>query len=317
MTKPCTAICLIVLCLGAFSCKHEVPLPESSAADRQKAWSIDTIIDRGEILDLGVSNSVVCMKNSKPEIGVYDRASEQWMFFNEFNSPLEDVVQIRSVSPSLLLLSDTDVGLVSINHSGIVVHDSSTEYMGFNYDGDTSWATIFGVFVRHQSRTYKLANGFRFGFNHLTDLAAIGTTCWVGTQSGGVYEIDMPSKGIKLIASENLPSAIIKQMIVDDENRLWVVTRRGVSTYYRNSWKSFNKTNGLIINHIALVDNHVHVASESGMYLFDRNSGKYTENSGINELLPNKHCNVVESDSSGALWVGTENGLFRFAPAVR
>jgi hypothetical protein len=293
------------------SCKHEIPEPEN---DTIKKWRIDTIIDRGDILDLGVSKSVICFENAKPEVGVVDLNTGVIKFFNRFNSPLVDLAQIKAVDDSLVLLCSEANGLFSLNHSGLTVYDSSERFMGFDYSGDSCWATKFGVFVQSNGAVYKLANSFGFGFNRMADMAAIGTTCWVGTVRGGVYEIEMPTRHLALWERGKLGSDSVMQTFVDDDQRLWVVNRRGITTYFQKKWKVSNTKNGLKLNHVIIVDNVVYVATDWGVYQFDPENETYLPVKEINDLLPKGRVNVIEADGQKRLWLGTHNGLFQLSP---
>lgn len=104
-------------------------------------------------------------------------------------------------------------------------------------------------------------------------------TVWVGTESGELLKYDVVSQAFTSFSPENgLPGEMIRALIIDDENRLWMSTNQGIA------W--LDKENNLIRP-------------------FSDQPGPYSK-----EAYPAS----VAKGRNGNLLFGTSNGVFVFDP---
>lgn len=109
-----------------------------------------------------------------------------------------------------------------------------------------------------------------------------GDNIWIGASHLGVYKVNRRSYKIQKHYSANsgavrLPANDIKYIYVDSHDRLWVAI-----SYY-------------------------------GLYCIDQRRNairKYDNNQGLTD----NNVVTIEEDNEGQLWIGTDNGLFRFDP---
>ncbi|MBP8936229.1 MAG: response regulator [Prevotella sp.] len=109
-----------------------------------------------------------------------------------------------------------------------------------------------------------------------------GDNIWIGASHLGVYKVNRRSYKIQKHYSANsgavrLPANDIKYIYVDSHDRLWVAI-----SYY-------------------------------GLYCIDQRRNairKYDNNQGLTD----NNVVTIEEDNDGQLWIGTDNGLFRFDP---
>ena len=68
--------------------------------------------------------------------------------------------------------------------------------------------------------------------NHVTAIERIGTSWWIGT-TGGLVKYDTVDRSITVFncANSNLPADHINDLTVDEQGRLWIATKNGLSWY--------------------------------------------------------------------------------------
>ena len=259
---------LILITTLLAACKHEVPEPRTFG-------HIETIINRGNILDLGISQSQVCFLNSKPEIGVLNRQTGEFHFFNAFNANLSDVSDIQGVGDTLVLGADFNNGMFAFGADQLVSKNATLDNDGFDFSYNPCFANSFGVFVDVKGQQKKLPNSFRFGMTLLSSLAASDDTCWVGTRGYGLFHIDLKVKQPKQLAPRYLGNHKVKQVFFDVYKNLWVVTEAGISVRRNGVWKVHRSPTWLKINHLALHGADVYLATNLGLYRLDQSSSEF------------------------------------------
>ena len=136
---------------------------------------------------------------------------------------------------------------------------------------------------------------------------------WVATRKGLFLFKDGKVQQI-LRKKDGLPTDDLKAMVMDDEGRLWLGGRAG-----RIGWVQDGKPNILdsldaaVSNLFIDAQGKLFVATQKG--LFSLAKGKEIFRPVQAEHLQNYSSSVVFEDSTGTLWVGTEEaGLFRIRP---
>lgn len=295
---------LVLLLVLSVSCKHEIPA-------RPSLWEVETVINRGNILDLGVSNSQVCILNSKPEVGVLDRKSNTWQFYNRVNSLISNVSEIQNVGDTTVLLSDDVHGLFSLHDTGMVRIDTTINTIGFDYSGDVCRANARGLYITGNGITRKVQNQFQFGMTRLSSMAAKDDTIWVGTQAYGLFYADVVNKKIKQASYLVVANYKVKQITYDDSEVLWIVTEGGVSQHKNGNWKVYHSPKWLKLNHMTHLGGEIYLATDIGVYKLNVATGEYIEEEELNEKLPYQMVNVIEADSDDNMWLGTGIGLIK------
>jgi PAS domain S-box-containing protein len=123
-----------------------------------------------------------------------------------------------------------------------------------------------------------------------------------------------------------LPDVAVLPLLLDEHGMLWIGTvssglvrfdthNRKFSTYLmdpnRPGSQAANWTEDLYFDGAS-----IWVASPTGLFRFDPETGKFTHHYTEKDGLPNNTVLGVLKDAQGNLWVGTANGLSRFDPST-
>lgn len=148
---------------------------------------------------------------------------------------------------------------------------------------------------------------------------------WIGTDSSGLFNIDINSKKITNYTynpddKNSIPDNHIGEIMKDSKGYLWVGTANGLAVYnedknnfsvYKN--KIYDK-NSLVYNDVkSLLEDRegvIWVGTYSGVSIFDTNNSIKHYNAGLDEdyLLNDNMIHGVYEDDDGYLWVGTKSG---------
>lgn len=147
---------------------------------------------------------------------------------------------------------------------------------------------------------------------------------WFGTNNGGIAVFDMAqSKFVELLNKESgLPSNDIWDIVVDDDNNIWVATQDAGLLFRAAGTKNFIAFNPsskitLPTNEIRsiMVDRQKRVwlgSLNSGLFLFNRESGVeqnfQTDNENPFSICSNE-INDIFQDSAGDIYFATRSGL--------
>ncbi len=130
----------------------------------------------------------------------------------------------------------------------------------------------------------------------------------------------------------NLPNRNYFCIAEDASNTVWLGTYNGIFRYNRasNSFRYFDLSRYANCSIIACIlgssDNKLWLGSEGGgVFCLERNQSadswhviqKYCFQDGSPESLPDDRVYAIQQDKTGALWVGTENGLCRIDPKLK
>lgn len=117
-------------------------------------------------------------------------------------------------------------------------------------------------------------------------------TKWIATRLSGVvaFNENLNNKSIVINASEgNLPDRYVKSLAIDNNNRLWIGTVRGLRVL--PSVESFTTENELTTNAIIITDDDL-----------------------AQELMYEQTVTDIEVDGSNNKWLGTTSGAFLVSP---
>lgn len=153
---------------------------------------------------------------------------------------------------------------------------------------------------------------------------------WLGTLGGGINNVDLRKKKffhykISLDEKTKVPGNFIRALYQDDTGLLWLGTLDdGLYTLDRttNQFSEFN-----IRNNTPLKDNNIFsiiksteqeflIATNSGMYLYNQETGKLTVHR-MDKLNRDslKHNSVFSiAEGNGCFWIGTWEGLHKYIP---
>ena len=161
--------------------------------------------------------------------------------------------------------------------------------------------------------------------NRIKDITGIGNEVWIATDNG----LNLYDKNTGAFKSYNNENSIlnneIRALFIGKDGLLWIGTKGGLYTFDRkDKFRSYNQMleeSGIYEKNISSIyeDNDgeiwLSVGNEGGIVRYNRKTGdikQYVSNGkDINSLSFNT-VRSISQDSSGAIWIGTQNGLNKF-----
>lgn len=149
---------------------------------------------------------------------------------------------------------------------------------------------------------------------------------WIGTFNGGLVRFDRSSGRFKAYRHDpqdphSLSNDVVTRMLVDHEGSLWIATWNGLNRFdlrtaqFSRYYSDPLKKDILYIDLIQGPDGALWLGTHSsGFQRFDRkgNFMSYQREAGVPGSLSDSRVNSVHFDRSGAMWLGTQNGLDKF-----
>jgi ligand-binding sensor domain-containing protein/signal transduction histidine kinase len=150
---------------------------------------------------------------------------------------------------------------------------------------------------------------------------------WLGMHYFGLFKWVSPKnmKKDSLIQLPQVGKELVTQVVADNKGFIWVTTeKKGVFAFesetgqIRFHWNNRKEEDSLKIMEgftgvLPFNDSLVYIATASHLYRFNR-----TTNVLVQQPLPGSllgGIQALEKDKDGFLWIGTENGLYRYYPA--
>lgn len=164
---------------------------------------------------------------------------------------------------------------------------------------------------------------------------------WIGTIGNGLLNVSVDENNENLYSfkqylndptdDQSLSSNVISNLLIDENNTLWVGTENGLNKFDADS-ELFTRTKfetkhpdapptsgdyKICSIHLTREGNDFWIGTQSGMVKFDRVTGNY-------EFYPHQYevhrygwgsVNRIAEDEMGQLWLGTAVGLMRFNPS--
>ena len=130
---------------------------------------------------------------------------------------------------------------------------------------------------------------------------------------GGLVKWILPGGDFTILTtSDGLPSNNLSDVLVDDENKLWVSSDSGVGVFDGSSWKRYGPSDGLPSQEVTdlSIDNDgiIWVGTEKGLATFKRGGFDVIDEEGAPVGIP---VECVYFDRGGNMWVGTSvKGVF-------
>jgi len=139
---------------------------------------------------------------------------------------------------------------------------------------------------------------------------------WLGTQSSGVYSVDLKNKKVvNYDMPQGLPASEILCIAIDLKGNKWFGTREaGVSYFDGDKFVNIGRKHGLPsdkVNTIKIAKNgNIWIGTENGFaVIHNKVMTTYTTSQG----LPNADVDGIAEDKYGNMWLGTDGGgLIRF-----
>jgi signal transduction histidine kinase/ligand-binding sensor domain-containing protein len=143
---------------------------------------------------------------------------------------------------------------------------------------------------------------------------------WIGVYVGGLFRY---ANGRFERITEHIPPGFVRDLKIDSKGRLWIATMIGVARIDNPTApardfviKHFSRRDGLASDtaycFAELPDGRMAIGSQRGLDVLDPVSGKVVHLS-MREGLASNEVSVAMCDRSGALWLGTVNGLSRLS----
>lgn len=137
---------------------------------------------------------------------------------------------------------------------------------------------------------------------------------WAGTQEGLVryngIDFQVFDKGTSSAFSED---HIVKTMLVDSKQRLWIGLGQGLILYEASSFRNIRLPDGQTVKSVTSIiegeGGTIHIATESeGIYYVD---GLVLRKDEFLSGIQSGYVSSLLSDPAGGFWLGTEEALFR------
>lgn len=159
-------------------------------------------------------------------------------------------------------------------------------------------------------------------------------TLWVATLGDGLRALDGITGAMRTYASRpgdthSLPSDLLNSIYCDRQGTVWLGSRSGLSRLDPRSGRvetfriSADSRNGDIANNVVQIlgdpsgERIWAAVNGGGLARFDIATQKFTvyhRDPSADDTLPDDHVDALAFDTSGKLWVGTENGAALFEP---
>ena len=202
------------------------------------------------------------------------------------------------------------VNFTNYNHSTNSVIESVTiQAIVADFDGNLWFGSQRGV-IKYKNSEFTRVEGLSLLdsvsveslFFHPAD-----SSLWIGTTGQGVYCF----KDRKLEQMTGLipfAKGIVKAIGSDKHGDIWIGTEGGrIIRYSDSKFQLIASTKPLGgVNNFYFCDENIFAATENGLFVFDKNR--------FANYLPtlNQRVNVVFKDNHNTLWMGTDNGVYRY-----
>lgn len=115
---------------------------------------------------------------------------------------------------------------------------------------------------------------------------------------------------IKNTSNSGLNNNIVNKLYQDNNGKIWIGTKNGLSIKNGEEWETYSKSNGMPHKWVTDIsedkDGKIWVATWKGIALFDGKNLSYIQK---DDGLVNNRVTSVETDSKGNIWVGTKKGI--------
>ncbi|MGE0568015.1 MAG: two-component regulator propeller domain-containing protein [Bacteroidia bacterium] len=132
---------------------------------------------------------------------------------------------------------------------------------------------------------------------------------WVGTNSGGIGKFD-GNKFETVNKNDGLIDDVVFSVSEDDKGRMLIGTSKGLSVYFKQSFRNYNEKNGLDnswIYHLEKDGESFWIGTQQGAFEFKKDS-IFTFKS--DSILNNSSIYTIHNDNKGNILFGTmQNGL--------
>ena len=197
-----------------------------------------------------------------------------------------------------------------------------------DYKGNIWIAAKMGLYIYYpEENIIKEVNSENLWVENTLDknvfsLESFGNKIYIGTQNQGLKIIDLQKETIKSYKDTNkdnsIPSNLVRDILYDKDNRIWVATDRGLALFddksetFTTYTKSESKYSICDDNTINLYEDRsgvIWVGTFNGVSRFTKNDVFTIYRNGSNNpnsLSNNSVCGIYEDDD-GLIWVGTFN----------
>jgi len=201
-----------------------------------------------------------------------------------------------------------DDGLASNHITWIALH------------GNEAW---FATYENGLSKYDKVSNQWTtyVGFDSLADddlkvvKADSKGNIWIGTGLGLSVYNDNNREWINYRKKDGLVTDYIMDVEMDNGS-VWIGTSRGVGVIDENTrkWKFYNRNNELaedFVTSLVHTGKHVWAGTQGGVFRFKLDEKKWVDMSADLGLSPQLITDLA-FDGDSSLWIGTENGIWRY-----
>ena len=138
---------------------------------------------------------------------------------------------------------------------------------------------------------------------------------WFGTRKGVLGFND--TSWVKYDASDSLVNNIVYSITTDFYGNKWFGTKGGISKFDGATWTNYNYSNGLANNEVRSIcvdalNNKWFASFGGGLSKFDNSIWTTYNRQNTGNGLVNDTLYALLEDASGAIWIGTKNGVSKF-----
>lgn len=285
---------------------------------KPKHFGLQEMLDRGNILDLAVSNTSVTMFNDNGELILFDRKDSSFTFYNDINSKLNTsgIIGIQSLNDSTIVVGDNQHGLRHIGKNNVFSFLSTRGLRAFNMQNQTTFINFLPTLLTDGIQL-RISASEVGSVNEFTCIAANNDTLYTGTKQHGVFRHFRigttsqlyPERNILAIDNQFIGSCI--QMTFDSKGNLWTLTSKGLLKHIGKKSEFIPFAENEIGKHITIHNDTVYLVTNTGISWVDDN--KIVEYPSLKNMFEPNEINVMEIDSKGSFWVGTTTGLYKFS----
>ncbi len=189
--------------------------------------------------------SILEDKDKNLWIGSYSQGVLRWVFNKESNDYEKDVLSHStrdnfSISDNIIrnILEDKNGNLWFATGKGLSMLPKEEKYLK---------NPKFNIFINDTENKTSISH------NYILELfESKNGTIWIGTFGGGINKYipptaDTPAKFISYKASDGLPNDVVKGILEDNNNNLWLSTNKGLSRFNpeNETFKNYDANDGL------------------------------------------------------------------------
>ncbi len=208
--------------------------------------------------------------------------------------------------------------------NGIVISNFCEDNDGHIWiASDDGGLNCFDPITKHFEHYLPKAGRNSLSYHNVHALCLDGDNLWIGTYTGGVDVLNIPTGRFKNYTARQNDSSTLDGsstycIFKDREERIWVATMTGINLYNRekDNFTRVRTIDALTIDIDQDADGNLWLATEGkGIFRYNPTTGtwkNYSYSDDSHHSLPNNQVNSLLIDSGGTIWAATMDGLCKY-----